>query len=231
MRPVIGIAVCGFTRNRQFVSQPYIRAIERSGGCPILLPCISDKAAIAQMISLCQGFLFCGGGDVTPILLDRPALSSTGETDLKTDIFQLTLLEQILSTQKPLFGICRGMQVINVACHGELLQDLSLRKEPSLAHMQSSRIRSDPCHLVSIKKGSLLHRLCGDSLLVNSFHHQAVLSAGSGVSLTAYAPDGIPEALELPAHPFALGVQWHPECMTRSGKMRSLFQEFVKAAM
>lgn len=232
MTPVIGIVTCGFEGNRQFVTDSYISAVCRAGGCPVLLPCVEDEEQklMEVMAACCHGFLFCGGGDITPFLLDRPPLSPSGETDIKTDIFQILFLKYVLTMTKPVLAICRGMQVMNAACGGELLQDLSLREEPVLNHMQRSRLRSDFCHTVSFKKDSMLYKIFGENTAVNSFHHQAVLTPGGCLQVTAQAPDGIPEALEMEGHPFALGVQWHPECMTRSLNMRRLFLAFVEAA-
>ncbi len=230
--PVIGIVTCGFAGNRQFVTDSYISSVCRAGGCPVLLPCVEegDRGVMEVMASCCHGFLFCGGGDITPFLLDRPPLSPSGETDIKTDIFQMLFLKYVLATSKPILAICRGMQVLNAACGGELLQDLSLREEPTLNHMQRSRLRSDPCHTIAVKKDSILYEIFGKATAVNSFHHQGILTPGKGLTVSATAPDGIPEALEMPSRPFVLGVQWHPECMTRSLNMRRLFFAFVEAS-
>ena len=128
------------------------------------------------------------------------------------------------------------MEVMASCCHGflfcggELLQDLSLREGPTLNHMQRSRLRSDLCHTISVKKDSILYEIFGKATAVNSFHHQGILTPGEGLTVSATAPDGIPEALEMPSRPFVLGVQWHPECMTRSLNMRRLFLAFVDAA-
>lgn len=256
MTPVIGIITCGFAGNRQFVTHHYIASIQRAGGCPLLLPCLDlnwegknpdasgmepsafswsfleeeSRMLLSSMAACCHGFLFCGGGDLTPWLLHRPPVSPKGETDIKTDLFQLVFLKYILSLTKPVLALCRGMQVMNAACGGELLQDLSLWPEPVLNHMQRSRLRSDVCHTITIEKHSILYDILGSHSAVNSFHHQAVLTAGQGLEITARAPDGIPEALEMTEHPFALGLQWHPECMTGSLNMRRLFRLFVEAA-
>ena len=232
MTPVIGIVVCGFAGNRQYVTDTYISAVCRAGGCPLVLPCVGgrDNNLLQTMAACCHGFLFCGGGDITPALLHRPPLSPAGETDMKTDVFQISLLKHVLPLARPVLAICRGMQILNAACGGELLQDLSLREEPSLNHMQRSRLRSDICHTVLFKKDSMLYEIFGYHTAVNSFHHQAVLTPGKGISITGRAPDGIAEALEMPGHPFAVGVQWHPECMIRSLNMRRLFRIFVGKA-
>lgn len=228
--PFIGVVMCGFMDQRQFVTHSYISAIVRSGGCPIVLPCTGKKEASLQAASICHGFLFCGGGDVTPLLFDRPPLSSAGETDFQTDLFQLSLMKHVLTLSRPILGICRGMQLMNIVRGGEILQDLSLHSEPCLCHMQHSRLRSDPCHSIALHKDSILYNILGNYVEVNSFHHQAVLTAGKGISITAHSPDGIAEGIELTGRPFVVGVQWHPECMMNSAKMRRLFRSFISAA-
>ena len=171
MTPVIGIVTCGFEGNRQFVTDSYISAVCRAGGCPVLLPCVEDEEQklMEVMAACCHGFLFCGGGDITPFLLDRPPLSPSGETDIKTDIFQILFLKYVLTMTKPVLAICRGMQVMNAACGGELLQDLSLREEPVLNHMQRSRLRSDFCHQSPSKKVACYIRFSGKIQLSTVF--------------------------------------------------------------
>ena len=123
MNPVIGIVTCGFAGNRQFVTDSYISAVCRAGGCPVLLPCVEegDRGFMEVMASCCHGFLFCGGGDITTFLLDRPPLSPSGEPDIKTDIFQMLFLKYVIDTSKPIIAICRSMPVRNFACGGAIL--------------------------------------------------------------------------------------------------------------
>ena len=135
MKSVIGIITCGFENERQFVSQNYIEAIQRSGALPLLLPILPFHSTdihldYQQYGSVCDGFLFCGGGDITPIFFDEEPLDASGVTDIKTDIFQLSFMEYVLSLQKPVLAICRGMQVLNLALGGTIYQDLSLRQSP-----------------------------------------------------------------------------------------------------
>lgn len=227
MNPVIGIVACGFYKNRQFVSQPYIRAVERAGGGPLVLPYVREPSCFPAFARLCGGFLFCGGGDINPLLLQDTPVYGLGNTDYSFDRFQLSFMKYLLRLHppKPILAICRGMQVMNVSSGGSIIQHL---QPPAFNHMQTARRRSDPWHKITIKKGSLLHSVLGDSTEVNSYHHQAILKPGEGFHITAAAPDGVPEAIELAEHPFALGVQWHPECMPRSPGMRRLFQAFIQ---
>ena len=208
MEPKIGIVICGFQNNRQFVTNSYIQSIRYSGGLPILLPLVRSDHMIEQYIALCDGFLFCGGGDITPLLFGQEPLSGIGQTDITLDLFQIRFMKKILKTTKPVLSICRGMQVFNVACGGTIYQDTAHQPGHPLNHMQRSDSRSDVSHRVTIKHGSQLKRYIGSCLYVNSFHHQTVDALGRGLSACAHASDKTVEAVEIPGHPFAIGVQW-----------------------
>lgn len=228
MKPVIGIVVCGFMDNRQFVANPYIQSVRYSGGLPLILPLVRSDTLLEQYVSLCSGFLFCGGGDITPLLFGQEPQNGNGQTSITVDLFQIRLMKKVLVSRKPVLAICRGMQVLSVACGGTIWQDLSLVPGDTINHMQQSPSRSDVSHRIRTERGSLIRHCAGPTLLVNSFHHQAVNIPGKGVSVTARASDGTIEAIEIEDHPFAAGVQWHPECMYRTSReMRVLFQEFI----
>ena len=240
MLPVIGILFCGFDKNRQFVTHSYVEAISESGGIPLVIPyssrtqkenTLSASELFQKYFEICDGFLFCGGHDVSPLLFGEELLTSHGHTDWKSDSFHILFMKKLLSLNIPLLSICRGMQIMNVALGGTIYQDISLRPKPSLNHMQSSMDRSDICHKISVQKSSMLYNFCGDLTHVNSFHHQCIKDPGTGISEAAVASDGIIEAIELSSHPFALGVQWHPECMFQTNtSMQKLFSAFINAA-
>lgn len=231
MRPVIGLPVCQQDGKQQFVTQTYLNAVTDSGGLPLLLPLLPDQISSDTYLKLCDGFLFCGGGDITPLLFGQELLTSRGTTDLAMDRFHLDLMTQALESQKPILAICRGMQVMNVALGGSLFQDLSLRPVPSLTHMQSSVLRSDSSHVISLQKHSMLSDILGDTAFVNSFHHQCIDRPGRDLKVTALASDGVIEAIEQNRHPFAIGVQWHPECLYHSQpSMKKLFTGLVNAS-
>lgn len=231
MKPKIGIVVCGLHENRQFVTNSYIQSIRYSGGLPFLIPLVKSTVAITDYISLCDGFLFCGGADITPLLFGQEPVNGIGETNIRLDIFQLRLMRKVLESQKPVLAICRGLQILNVACGGTIYQDLSLKQGDSLNHMQNSISRQDISHKVTVKPGTMLHRITGGILYTNSFHHQALHKLGKGLVSSAKTSDGAIEAVEMPERSFVIGVQWHPEAMYQtSPEMRELFSCFVKAS-
>lgn len=140
-------------------------------------------------------------------------------------------MKRILLTQKPILAICRGIQILNVACGGTIYQDISLKSEDVLNHLQTSNSRRDISHKIIVVPGTLLHRITGSILYTNSFHHQAIEQLGHGLVASAHTSDGIIEAIEMPEHPFIVGVQWHPEAMFRNcSEMRGLFHAFIRAA-
>ena len=229
MKPIIGIVICGLWENRQFVTDSYIQAIASSGGIPLLIPYTSDPDIDLYYLSVCHGFLFCGGDDVTPLLYGEELMTDKGHTDWETDIFHLRLMQIVLDHNIPVLGICRGMQVMNLALGGSLYQDISLRNTFSLCHVQSSKLRSDVSHSVSLKNNSLLCNFLQETFYVNSFHHQCIKSPGSNLIISATASDGVIEAIEHSSLDFAVGVQWHPECMYNySSDMQELFSFFIK---
>ena len=230
MKPKIGIVVCGLHENRQFVTNAYIQSIRYAGGLPLIIPLVKSAPAIEDYVKLCDGFLFCGGADITPLLFGQEPVNGIGETNISLDIFQIRLMKQVLQKKKPVLAICRGMQILNVACGGTVLQDISLKSGDTLNHMQASDSRRDISHKVTIKRGTLLHRIAGNILYTNSFHHQALDRPGAGLTASAHTSDGTIEAVEMPDRPFVVGVQWHPEAMFRtSSAMRDLFHAFIRA--
>jgi len=239
MKPIIGIIICGTSDNKQFVTQPYIETIIRSGGIPIILPNpllqINSQSFYKLQHSyiayhnLCHGFLFCGGDDVSPFLFNEPPLCNLGKTNTTLDLFQISFMEYLLKHHKPILCICRGMQIINVALGGTLYQDLSLRNRPTFSHMQNSTSRKDISHRVNFYQNNIFHDIFGDFEFTNSFHHQAIHKLGNELTVCGESEDGVIEAVQMQNHPFALGVQWHPECMYEiSKKSQKLFHIFLR---
>lgn len=230
MIPIIGVASCGFEEEKQFVSQPYIHAVESSGGLPVILPC-TNRPPNPLSLDFCGGFLFCGGHDITPALMNEDPAPENGATDLRADRFHIELMKEVLALGKPVLAICRGMQVLNIAMGGTIYQDASLYPLAHIGHMQRSKKRSDISHKVTFKKPSILYNIFGEYAFTNSFHHQYIKHPAPHLIPAGQTSDQVTEALEADNHPFVIGVQWHPECMyDTSPEMRALFSYFIQEA-
>lgn len=226
VKPVIGIT-CGWkeAEQRYQLCNCYVRSIERAGGIPVLLSYV-EQNSIGQLADLCDGLLFSGGGDLDPVYWGAQATPETGEIVPERDLFEIGLARYAFSSRKPVLGICRGCQLLNTAAGGSLIQHV----ESHICHEQNAP-RHYSIHDIVLKEGSLLHQIVKNATLrVNSFHHQAVGDLASGLQVCAWAADGIVEGIESKAHPFWLGVQWHPESM-RDESSKSLFRALIKAAM
>ena len=210
MRTKIGIVICGLENQRQYVSDAYIQAVKSVGGLPIVLPLIKSKSVIQEYVELCDGFLFCGGGDITPLLFGQEPATNVGKTDITLDLFQIRLMKAVLEADKPVLAICRGMQVLNVACGGTIYQDINLVDFETINHMQNSISRRDISHKVIFEPDSMTKKILGTFAYTNSFHHQSVDRLGKGLTVSGFTGDAIVEAIEMPSHTFVLGVQWHP---------------------
>ncbi|MGE5549238.1 MAG: gamma-glutamyl-gamma-aminobutyrate hydrolase family protein [Bacteroidota bacterium] len=208
--PTIGITIGKvFTDDRWRYQCPsdYVRAVLAGGGQPVLLPGAMILAAGEGVCSLCDGFLLSGGGDIDPCHYGQEPHPMTGPADRERDQAELALVRMAVAAGRPLLAICRGMQVLNVALGGDLIQDL-----PSMGYTchDQTEPRSVRTHAVTPVQGTPLADLMPGSMPVNSFHHQAVGRLASGLSAAAHSPDGIIEAACLPGRP-VLAVQWHPE--------------------
>ena len=184
-----------------------------------------------------DGLILTGGDDVGPARYGEAAHPKTVEAEPARDEFEIALVNGARAQQLPLFAICRGIQVLNVACGGTLVQDIPAQINGALNHSLTVPPNSpySLAHEVWVEKDSILSKLMGDRLTadtceVNSRHHQAVKDVAKGFRVAATAPDGVIEAIEDPAARFCLGVQWHPENFWRTGEFRALFEGFLEAA-
>jgi putative glutamine amidotransferase len=220
---VIGITPCNRLND-------YLESVRRAGGEPRVLS--MDAPPTLEGL---DGILFTGGGDVDPAYYGNARHPNTNEPDPARDTFELELARQALANNTPLLAVCRGLQVINVAAGGTLIQDIPAQMNQALSHQVDSP-PSAIAHEVWVTPGTALARVMqeelsdGEVLQVNSRHHQAIGKTADGFMITATAPDGIIEAIERPDARFCIAVQWHPENFWRTGEFRSLFEEFVKAA-
>lgn len=222
---MIGITVnYDYSRERIWLPVSYARSVESAGGLPLLIPFL--KAVRYSLWDSVQGIIFTGGGDISPLNFGREPLPGLGETDPGRDDLELYLAREALCRNMPALGICRGMQILNVAAGGTIIQDLGSNY---LQHFQRSP-RDYPSHSVTITPGSLLATISGEEIIaVNSFHHQAVENPAPEFKETAHASDGVVEAIESPCHRFVLGLQWHPEFLFHPSSA-AIFRALVKAA-
>ncbi|MBC7225379.1 MAG: gamma-glutamyl-gamma-aminobutyrate hydrolase family protein [Anaerolineae bacterium] len=221
MHPIIGIPTWSDESGRyhgaplQALGQSYVVAVQRAGGVPVLIPLGLGEGAALALASRVDGFLLAGGGDVDPAHYGQASHPALRGVEAARDDLELLFARLTLERAIPILGICRGIQVLNVATGGTLYQDLpSERPESPVQHgcFSPSFPPDHLAHEVDLVPGSRLLGIMGqESLRVNSRHHQGIRTLGRGWVATAHAPDGLVEAIETPDHPFALGVQWHPE--------------------
>jgi putative glutamine amidotransferase len=223
--PVIAIAPCSKLPD-------YEESVRRAGGeVRVLNPAVDSPA---DVIGSVQGLLLTGGGDVRPDLYGAVAHPTFDPAEPGRDEYEIELVRLALQKDLPVFAICRGVQLLNVACGGTLIQDIPAEVGTSVEH-RIKEPRFALAHDVWLTPGSLLQQTLrerledADSCAVNSRHHQAPKDLGEGLVASATAPDGVIEAVEDPNHRFVLGVQWHPENFYRTGEFRTLFEAFVDA--
>jgi putative glutamine amidotransferase len=210
----------------------YLEAVKRTGGEPIELDVHRDHPE--DVVRTHAGLLLTGGGDVNPSLYGEAPHDTYQASEPGRDDFEAALVKQAIAARRPIFAICRGMQLLNVALGGTLLQDI-----PTMVNGAAPHTVPEPrfaiAHEVWVAKGSRLallmaEKLDGDTLQVNSRHHQAVKTVAAGWEISATAPDGVIEAIEQPGDIFRLAVQWHPENFWRTGEFRPLFEAFIDSA-
>jgi putative glutamine amidotransferase len=230
-RPRIGLTLdADEATGRYELKRSYVDAVLAAGGLPILLP-HADRAVAAAYLALLDGLVVTGGAfDVPPDLYGEPRRECCGVLKPERTRFEKDLLEAALAGRIPALCVCGGMQLLNVVRGGTLHQDLAA--DAGIRGHEQPAPKDVPSHPVEIAAGSHLATLVGAGPLpVNSTHHQAVKDPGSGVLVTARAPDGVIEAIELPDQLFAIGVQWHPEAVARhEPRHGGLYRGLVEAA-
>lgn len=210
------------------IRQNYCDAIAAAGGLPILLPHEPDRAD--EYVAVLDGLIVTGGAfDVDPALFGAVTTHATVTTKRRRTEFELAVTRGAVAADRAVLGICGGMQLLNVALGGTLLQHIPDEWPGALQHEQPNP-RTEPGHTIKVEPGTLLHRVTGmDEMPVNSAHHQAVKEVGRGLLVDARAPDGIIEGIEDPRRRFVLGVEWHPEYALSKGDTR-IFEALVAAA-
>lgn len=233
-QPIIGLTLDseppgGYSKTHPWYAlrENYCTAVVEAGGLPVLLP--HEPAQVGAYLGLIGGLIVTGGAfDVDPALFGAASRHASVITKDRRTEFELAMTKGALAADKPVFGICGGQQLLNVALGGTLIQHIPDEVPAALAHEQPNP-RTEPGHTVAITEGTLLRRITGVSeLAVNSAHHQAVKEVAPGLIVDARAPDGVIEGIEDPSRRFCIGVQWHPEYGLSDGDKR-LFAAFIAA--
>lgn len=207
--PLIGITCGRSSSGASTLSANYSQAVIRSGGIPVIFPTIADSVTAAALVRSVDGVIFSGGPDVDPSYYGEEHWNETVRVDTLRDISDMLLAKAALASGKPVMGICRGEQLINVVLGGTLYQDIPSQVDTLIGHAGGA------FHRIGVEKRSVLYQLFGeDSLTVNSFHHQSVKDVAPGVRVTAYAADGTVEAYEYGDR--VIAFQFHPEGLART---------------
>lgn len=239
--PIIGIPcrqdTSGIYNGRPINAQntAYINAVIQAGGIPLLIPLDLDEAALRTVFDRLDGVLLAGGGDIDPAYYGEVPHETVSRIEVERDKLEMVITRWAAKERKPLFGICRGIQVMAVAVGGTLWQDVpsqlpEVAQQP-YTHGNWHEPRDTVTHETSLSADSRLAKIVdGDVIPTNSLHHQAVKDLPEPYQVIGYAPDGVIEAIDLPDHPFFCGVQWHPEELVGSQESaRRLFSAFVEA--
>ncbi len=218
MRPLIGIPCHaglreGSGRPIYCNNRSYVHAVESAGGIPVLIPLLNDLSALDSLLTRMDGLLMPGGIDVQPHLYSEDPHPLLGEVDPALDELELTLARWALNQNIPVMGICRGMQLLNVALGGSLYQDVNYQVEGTMRHMYRDVPRNQLIHKVTVEQGTLLEKIFEKREFgVNSIHHQSVKTPGKGVKISARSlEDDVVEGIEAADYRFVVAVQWHPE--------------------
>lgn len=227
MKPVIAIPQMGNDLFRKYMKSKYSESLERAGADVKWIELEDIGRAVEETLT-CDGLLLPGGADINPEMYGEEKSEKCGKPNETRDEAEPIIFRNFLDTNKPILAICRGIQLINVCKGGTLFQDI---KDVQKCKHMDFLSRKGSIHPVSIDKDSVLYGILQtEKINVNSMHHQAINRVGEKFQVAAESEDGFPEAIELQNHPFCIGVQWHPEHMSKkSAEQRKIFASFVSA--
>lgn len=239
MPPVIGITASIDHRSAAFgetysLARKYAEGVVHAGGVPVIVPHNLDEHSLRVVLDRLDGVLLSGGGDIDPGLFGEKTHPATCEIEPDRDRVELTLARWLVERDTPFLAICRGIQVLNVALGGSLVQDIPSQVPDALQHSfdRKTTPRDFLAHPVKIDPNSQLARVMQlEAAQTNSWHHQSIRQTAASLHVTAVAPDGVVEAAEVPGRRYAIGVQWHPEWLFEErAEHRRLFEELVRAS-
>lgn len=225
MSPVIGLTCQNeqlINRDINRINYTYINAVLEGGGVPIILPILKDAKGAAPYLDIVDGIIFTGGEDIAPQYFGEEPIKEVNEICYDRDITEMELFNRAYKKGTPIFGICRGVQLINIALGGTIYQDI-YKQVPNVMGHTCRQNTQEGYHTISISKDSKMFEIFNkDKLMVNSIHHQAIKRLGSDLRVTSTSIDGIVEAIESTNDKFVMGVQFHPEVMAVK------YKEFIK---
>lgn len=226
--PVIGITG-NYTQETCTLAEGYYQSVLKAGGIPFIIPPFYETDRLGELLDRLDGIIFSGGGDINPLLLGEEPIKELHSITPERDQQELLLARLAYDRQIPMLGICKGIQIINAALGGTLYQDIHTQMEGIRIKHNQDQDRRYPSHQVTISRGSILEKIFGTELAVNSFHHQACKSAAPGLKVTAMSSDGVIEAIESDEFKSIMGVQWHPETyiLRNSTEMLPIFEWLI----
>ncbi|WP_391207837.1 gamma-glutamyl-gamma-aminobutyrate hydrolase family protein [Psychrobacillus sp. L4] len=230
MRPIIGVS-SSLKGDVLTVPTENMHAIAKFGGVPLVLPNMV-YAGIDTIAEMIDGLLLTGGGDIDPTLFGEEPLQGLGDITPERDAFEIAMIQKMLELNKPILGLCRGAQILNIAVGGDMYQDIYSQIESKLLQHNQQAPRWHGSHFVQVMKGSLLHGIVrAEQFKINSYHHQANRGVPNGFAVSAVSSDGIVEAIESKNHRFVMGLQWHPEYLVLKNDSisASIFTAFIDA--
>lgn len=231
MRPKIGLVCFVFEKLNSMVfliQSGYVRSIIDAGGIPIIIPVTEDPQQCEAYVDMIDGLLVPGGEDMTAQFFGEEPHPTVNYINRDKDLYEMALIRRVMEQKKPIFGICRGLQIINVLAGGTLIQDIPSQVGSSICHSQSMEIRNEVTHKVFVEPGSILHEVMGrEEIRTNSYHHQAIGELAPGFKVTGRAADGVIEAVESEDGKIFC-VQWHPENLyKRFPEFAGLFRKLI----
>lgn len=244
MKPVIGIlsnysedddigikrGIGAVGQEWQVIADDYIKSVEMAGGCPVVIPIVKEINSVEKILKFLDGIIFTGGSDINPALYGESPSYELGTICTLRDEHELELAKKVLFQMNiPVLGICRGIQLLNIATGGTLYQDIKTQKQDAFCHSLTNYPKYYPTHKVELISSSKLYKIFrNETLNVNSLHHQAIKDIGANWEISMISSDGIIEGIEMSGERFVAAVQWHPEMMAEhSSEAIKIFQEFI----
>lgn len=234
--PHIGITTRNTTSQKYHIPtiaspRSYCEALVAAGAVPVLIPVNLPLDWLEEVLEGLDGLILTGGGDIETRRFNGEHHAEVDDVDPERDAIEICLIQMVCAGGKPFLGICRGIQVLNVALGGDLYTHLADQLDGAVEHhFFPGHPWDHPAHEITLEADSRLGRILGsEPLTVNSLHHQGIKTLAPTLKAAGASPDGLVEAVELPGHPFGLAVQWHPEWLPQDGRMRALFEAFVTA--